>query len=61
MLKRMSRTTEIFYLLGFLPMLVIKISERVDINNVVHIHKMYWLFGFVPLFSTDSGLKNTQI
>ncbi len=40
--------------LGFIPLIVIRKKTRFDAKHILSVHKTYWLFGFIPLFSTDS-------
>jgi len=53
--------TRIVCVLGIIPLFVIKTSMNFDKNNYLYVHKTYWLFGIIPLFSTErdkKGVKN---
>ena len=52
----MLQKNQIFWFLNFIPLLRIKykITElEMKGKRVERLTKMYWLFGFIPLFSTE--------
>ena len=46
--------------LGFFPLFIIRKTTHFDNNHTLCIHKMYWLLGFIPLFSTDTEFDSKQ-